>query len=218
MPFLTLFLKVTTIKKSCLRVDTGHTFTPRSTNNELALLFKQIQMLMIINWFLFNVCITSLGTCLAKGDCANWVENGYQLLKTNWTERKSITNQENFLLTCPHELWLVDRPSTAGQLDNFRTSFDCWRPLIAHQRPRNPPAEATSSDEKLQEHHNYCWCWCRLMSLSYWIQMYQSLNVDLMSCVTYPNYHLWIITHMRKHKMKDYILIDIIGIEIYELK
>ncbi len=51
----------------------------------------------------------------------HWVENGYQLLKTNWTERKSITNQENFLLNCPNELRLVDWPSTAGQIDNFRT-------------------------------------------------------------------------------------------------
>jgi hypothetical protein len=61
--------------------------------------------------------------------------------------------------------WLIDHQLQ----DNLKTSellFDCWRPVIAHQRPRNPPAGAASSDEELQEHHEYCWPWCRLTALS----------------------------------------------------
>ncbi len=77
-------------------------------------------MLIRINWFLFNACLTSSWIFLAKEDGANWVENGYQLLKTNWTEIKSITNRANFLFTCPNELWLVSWPSTEGQLDIFK--------------------------------------------------------------------------------------------------
>ncbi len=103
-------MKVTTIEKSCLRVETGHPFTPCLTNKILALWSKQIQILIRIIWSFFNADSTSSGIFLAKGDGANWVENGYQLLNTNWTEIKSMTNRANFLFTCPNEWWLVSSP------------------------------------------------------------------------------------------------------------
>ncbi len=88
IPFLNLFLKVTTIEKSCLRVWTGHPFTPCLTNKILALWSKQIQMLIRIIWLFFNADLTSSGIFMAKRARTNWVENRCQLLNTNWTENK----------------------------------------------------------------------------------------------------------------------------------
>ncbi len=108
----------------------------------LALFSKWIQMLIRIIWFFFNTCSNSSGIFFAKGDGANWVKNGYQLLKTNWTEIKSITNQANFLFTCPNELWLVSWPL----LDIFKNFI--WLLQMCERLPQTKKSSSWSKTIK----------------------------------------------------------------------
>ncbi len=101
-----------------------------------ALWSKLIQMLIRIIWLFFNADSTSSGIFLAKGDGANWVKNGYQLLNTNWTEIKSMTNCANFLFTHPNELWLVSSPL----LDIFKNFI--W---LSHMCDSLPQTKKSSS-------------------------------------------------------------------------
>jgi hypothetical protein len=64
-------MKVNAIEKSCLRVGTGHPFTPCLTNKIFALWSKQIQIMIRIILLFFNADLTSSGIFLAKGDGEN---------------------------------------------------------------------------------------------------------------------------------------------------